>query len=96
MGENLQENVCQMQYLKFNKLYYKFSLTISSTLTAFSQCEVSGLSPLPFGFFTFDSFIFLQIDPSEKLDAEVEDILVDIAEDFVDSVSISIYLSWAT
>lgn len=28
-----------------------------------------------------------QIDPSEKLDAEVEDILVDIAEDFVDSIT---------
>lgn len=29
----------------------------------------------------------VQIDPSEKLDPEVEDILVDIAEDFVESVS---------
>ncbi|KAE8661156.1 Transcription initiation factor TFIID subunit 12 [Hibiscus syriacus] len=28
-----------------------------------------------------------QIDPSEKLDPEVEDILVDIAEDFVDSIT---------
>jgi transcription initiation factor TFIID subunit 12 len=28
-----------------------------------------------------------QIDPSEKLDPEVEDILSDIAEDFVESVS---------
>lgn len=28
-----------------------------------------------------------QIDPSEKLDPEVEDILVDLAEDFVDSIT---------
>lgn len=28
-----------------------------------------------------------QIDPSEKLDPEVEDILVDIAEDFVESIT---------
>lgn len=28
-----------------------------------------------------------QIDPSEKLDSEVEDILIDIAEDFVDKVT---------
>jgi hypothetical protein len=31
--------------------------------------------------------IFQQIDPSEKLDPEVEDVLIDIAEDFVESVS---------
>ena len=37
-------------------------------------------------------FIFVQIDPSEKLDPEVEDILVDIAEDFVDSVSYWTYI----
>lgn len=30
---------------------------------------------------------FLQIDPSERLDPEVEDILVDLAEEFVESVS---------
>jgi transcription initiation factor TFIID subunit 12 len=29
----------------------------------------------------------LQIDPNEKLDPEVEDVLIDIAEDFVESVS---------
>lgn len=29
----------------------------------------------------------MQIDPSEKLDSEVEDVLVEIAEDFVESVS---------
>jgi hypothetical protein len=28
-----------------------------------------------------------QIDPNEKLDPEVEDVLIDIAEDFVESVS---------
>lgn len=33
-----------------------------------------------------------QIDPSEKLDPEVEDILSDIAEDFVESVSSSHYI----
>ncbi|TMW99100.1 hypothetical protein EJD97_003048 [Solanum chilense] len=31
--------------------------------------------------------IVTQIDPSEKLDAEVEDILVDIAEEFVESIT---------
>lgn len=36
----------------------------------------------------FDSLVPEQIDPSERLDPEVEDILVDIAEDFVDSVSV--------
>jgi transcription initiation factor TFIID subunit 12 len=30
-----------------------------------------------------------QIDPNEKLDPEVEDVLMDIAEDFVESVSYS-------
>lgn len=34
-----------------------------------------------------DSLASLQIDPSEKLDPEVEDILVDLAEDFLESVS---------
>lgn len=33
--------------------------------------------------------LYPQIDPSEKLDPEVEDILADIAEDFVESVSSS-------
>lgn len=32
-------------------------------------------------------FFFWQIDPSERLDPEVEDILVDIADEFVESVS---------
>jgi len=31
--------------------------------------------------------LHVQIDPSETLDPEVEDVLVDIAEDFIDSVS---------
>nr|XP_016433953.1 PREDICTED: transcription initiation factor TFIID subunit 12-like [Nicotiana tabacum] len=31
--------------------------------------------------------ILTQIDPSEKLDAEVEDVLVDIAEEFVESIT---------
>ncbi|XP_016512283.1 transcription initiation factor TFIID subunit 12 isoform X2 [Nicotiana tabacum] len=31
--------------------------------------------------------ILAQIDPSEKLDAEVEDVLVDIAEEFVESIT---------
>lgn len=35
--------------------------------------------------------LFWQIDPSERLDPDVEDILVDIAEDFVESVSSWIY-----
>lgn len=35
----------------------------------------------------------MQIDPSEKLDPEVEDILVDIAEDFVESVSCCNFLA---
>jgi transcription initiation factor TFIID subunit TAF12 len=30
---------------------------------------------------------FWQIDPSEKLEADVEDSLIEIAEDFVESVS---------
>lgn len=33
------------------------------------------------------SLLIEQIDSSEKLDPEVEDILVDIAEDFIESVS---------
>lgn len=32
-------------------------------------------------------FLLVQIDPSERLDSEVEDILVDLAEEFVESVS---------
>jgi hypothetical protein len=35
----------------------------------------------------FASFNTWQIDPNEKLDPEVEDVLMDIAEDFVESVS---------
>lgn len=35
------------------------------------------------------SLAYPQIDPSEKLDPEVEGILADIAEDFVESVSSS-------
>lgn len=35
--------------------------------------------------------LFWQIGPSERLDPDVEDILVDIAEDFVESVSSWIY-----
>lgn len=31
-----------------------------------------------------------QIDPSERLNPEVEDVLVDIAEDFIDSVSLNL------
>lgn len=31
--------------------------------------------------------MFTQIDPMEKLDSEVEDILMDIADEFVESVS---------
>lgn len=36
---------------------------------------------------SINSCSILKIDPSEKLDAEVEDILVDVAEEFVESVS---------
>lgn len=36
---------------------------------------------------SFTYLTFGQVDPSEKLDPEVEDILVDIAEDFFESVS---------
>lgn len=38
-------------------------------------------------FSSFYSLLLGQIDPSEKLDPEVEDILMDIADDFVESVS---------
>lgn len=37
-----------------------------------------------------------QIDPTEKLDPEVEDILADIAEDFVESVSSSHHFVFPT
>lgn len=36
---------------------------------------------------SINSYSILKIDPSEKLEPEVEDILVDIAEEFVESVS---------
>lgn len=38
--------------------------------------------------FTF--LLYWQVDPLEKLDPEVADILVEIAENFLESVSISI------
>lgn len=40
-----------------------------------------------FCFMVFIFYFFVQIDPSERLDPEVEDILVDLAEEFVESVS---------
>jgi transcription initiation factor TFIID subunit TAF12 len=45
--------------------------------------------------FTF--LLYYQVDPLEKLDPEVADILGDIAEDFLDSVSFffSFYCAWA-
>jgi len=39
-----------------------------------------------FSMFTF--MLYWQVDPLEKLDHEVADILVDIAENFLESVSI--------
>lgn len=36
--------------------------------------------------FTF--LLYWQVDPSEKLDPDVADILVDIAENFLESVSL--------
>lgn len=58
--------------------YKIFFLFIQNT------CEIQFLSFLP-SVTKFSSFG--QIDPSEKLDPEVEDILMDIADEFVESVS---------
>lgn len=66
------EYICYNAFFIYSFILFAFSLIFFM----YNRCRIPLLT-----------LITGQIDPSEKLDPEVEDILVDIAEDFIESVS---------